>query len=234
MNCRLQVVARIFVGYVVLHANKLYRNIKNRTVCFQERFRLLSLAAVLRKYPSWFQNPIDIVFWNRNVYFLRTGRSQNPENKSVLFFIKPRLCGMQYPDCENPSIQNTSGRNQSQPKFHNVNCRFCGAIHSVDWACIRVLSQVIHSVNEKKNDITKYYFLRELWRWDSKNIFPWWNYRTLPELTLPLKEAAAADEPLSQVAVSTVPASAVAFNSAFIWASVCASICCNSLICSPT
>ena len=57
---------------------------------------------------------------------------------------------MQYPDCENPSIQNTSGRNQSQPKFHNVNCRFCGAIHSVDWACIRVLSQVIHNVNERK------------------------------------------------------------------------------------
>ena len=113
MNCRLQVVARIFVGYVVLHANKLYRNIKNRTVCFQECFRLLSLAAVLRKHPSWFQNPIDIVFWNRNVCFLRTGRSQNPENKSVLFFIKPRLCGMQYPDCENPSIQVTSGSNQS-------------------------------------------------------------------------------------------------------------------------
>ena len=79
-----------------LHANKVYRNIKNRTVCFQERFRLLSLATVLRKYPSWFQNLIDIVFWNRNVYFLRTGRSQNPENKSVLFFIKPRLCGMQW------------------------------------------------------------------------------------------------------------------------------------------
>ena len=35
-----------------LHANKVYRTIKNRTVCFQERFRLLSLAAVLRKYPS--------------------------------------------------------------------------------------------------------------------------------------------------------------------------------------
>ena len=112
MNCRLQVVARIFVGYVVLYANKLYRNIKNRTVCFQERFRLLSLAAVLRKHPSWFQNTIDIVFWNRNVCFLRTGRSQNPENKSVQFFIYPRLCGMQYPDCENPSIQNTSGRTQ--------------------------------------------------------------------------------------------------------------------------
>ena len=91
-----------------------------------------------------------IVFWNRNVYFLRTGRSQNPENKSVLFFIKPRLCGMQYPDCENPSIYVTSGRNQSQPKFHNVNCRFCGAIHDVDWANISVLSQVIHSVNERK------------------------------------------------------------------------------------
>ena len=62
MNCRLQVVARIFVGYVVLHVNKLYRNIKNRTVCFQERFRLLSLAAVLRKHPSCFQNPITLAF----------------------------------------------------------------------------------------------------------------------------------------------------------------------------
>ena len=35
-------------------------------------------------------------------------------------------------------------------EFHNVNCRFCGAIHSVNWACISVLSQVIHSVNERK------------------------------------------------------------------------------------
>ena len=57
---------------------------------------------------------------------------------------------MQYPDCENPSIQVTSGSNQSQPKFHNVNCRFCGAIHDVDWANISVLSQVIHNVNERK------------------------------------------------------------------------------------
>ena len=28
--------------------------------------------------------------------------------------------------------------------------RFCGAVHSVNWACISVLSQVIHSVNERK------------------------------------------------------------------------------------
>ena len=35
-------------------------------------------------------------------------------------------------------------------EFHNVNCRFCGAIHSVNWACISVLSQVIHSVNKRK------------------------------------------------------------------------------------
>ena len=165
MNCRLWVVLRIFTSYVVLHANKVFINIKNRTVCFQERFRLLSLAAVLRKHPSWFQNPIDIVFWNRNVCFLRTGRSQNPENKSVLFFIYPRLSSMQHPDCENPSIQVTSGRTQKwnsrkcplyhqritrywkwlyfvvtflyrhsshNREFHNVNCRFCGAIHSVD------------------------------------------------------------------------------------------------------
>ena len=52
MNCRLQVVLRISYGYVVLRANKVYRNIKNRTVCFQERFRLLSLGAGLRKQPS--------------------------------------------------------------------------------------------------------------------------------------------------------------------------------------
>ena len=36
------------------------------------------------------------------------------------------------------------------PEFHNVNCRFCGAIHSVNWADISVLSQVIHNVNERK------------------------------------------------------------------------------------
>ena len=52
MNCRLWVVLRIFAGYVVLHANKVHRKIKNRTGCFQERFRLLSLAAVLRKQTS--------------------------------------------------------------------------------------------------------------------------------------------------------------------------------------
>ena len=36
-------------GYCMPHSLGL---IKNRTVCFQERFRLLSLAAVLRKHPS--------------------------------------------------------------------------------------------------------------------------------------------------------------------------------------
>ena len=35
-------------------------------------------------------------------------------------------------------------------EFHNVNCRFWGAIHDVDRACISVLSQVIHNVNERK------------------------------------------------------------------------------------
>ena len=35
-------------------------------------------------------------------------------------------------------------------EFHNVNCRSCGAIHNVDRACISVLSQVIHNVNERK------------------------------------------------------------------------------------
>ena len=35
-------------------------------------------------------------------------------------------------------------------EFHNVNCRFCGAIHSVNWANISVLTQVIPNVNERK------------------------------------------------------------------------------------
>ena len=38
----------------------------------------------------------------------------------------------------------------SNRKFHNVNYRFCGVIHNVDRACINVLSQVIHNVNERK------------------------------------------------------------------------------------
>ena len=29
-------------------------------------------------------------------------------------------------------------------EFHNVNCRFCGVIHSADWANITALSQVTH------------------------------------------------------------------------------------------
>ena len=41
-------------------------------------------------------------------------------------------------------------RRYNNREFHNVNCRFCGAIHSVNWANISVLSQVIHSVNERK------------------------------------------------------------------------------------
>ena len=35
-------------------------------------------------------------------------------------------------------------------EFHNVNCRFCGAIHDVNRACISVLSQVVHNVKERK------------------------------------------------------------------------------------
>ena len=35
-------------------------------------------------------------------------------------------------------------------EFHNVNGRFCGAIHNVDWACIRVLSQGIRNVNKRQ------------------------------------------------------------------------------------
>ena len=43
-------------------------------------------------------------------------------------------------------------------EFHNVNGRFCGAIHNVDWANISVLSQVIHSVNERKTVQTNIIF----------------------------------------------------------------------------
>ena len=49
MNCRLQVVARIFVGYVVLYANKLYRNIKNRTVCFSGALPLVVAGSGTKK-----------------------------------------------------------------------------------------------------------------------------------------------------------------------------------------
>ena len=151
MNCRLQVVLRISWGYVVLHANKVYKNIKNRTVCFQERFRLLSLATVLRKHPSWFQNPIDIVFWNRNVCFLRTGRSQNPENKSVLFFICPRLCGMQHSGCENPSIHVMSGSNQSlnsvrSALYHRRITRHWKRLHFVATSFIGTHSITVSSI----------------------------------------------------------------------------------------
>ena len=41
-----------FLQVVLYCMPKVFINIKNRTVCFQERFRLLSLAAVLRKHPS--------------------------------------------------------------------------------------------------------------------------------------------------------------------------------------
>ncbi len=56
-------------------------------------------------------------------------------------------------------------------KFHNVNGRFCGAIHSVNWACISVLSQVIHNVNKRKNGADKYDSLCEPWRQDSSEAY---------------------------------------------------------------
>ena len=52
-----------------------------------------------------------------------------------------------------------SNRHSSHNReFHNVNCRFCGAVHSVNWANISVLSQVIHSVNERKTVWTNIIF----------------------------------------------------------------------------
>jgi len=64
------VVLRIFAGYVVLHAYKVYRNIKNRTDLFSGALPLVVAGNGTKKHPSWFQNPIDIVFWNRNGCFL--------------------------------------------------------------------------------------------------------------------------------------------------------------------
>ena len=49
-----------------------------------------------------------------------------------------------------PDKVNTDDKQTSRGIFHNVNCRFCGAIHDVDWANISVLSQVIRNVNERK------------------------------------------------------------------------------------
>ena len=43
-------------------------------------------------------------------------------------------------------------------EFHNVNCRFCGAIHNVDWACISVLSQGNRKVNKRKTVQTNIIF----------------------------------------------------------------------------
>ena len=51
-----------FLQVVLYCMPKVFINIKNRTVCFQERFRLLSLAAVLRKQTLRFQNPITLAF----------------------------------------------------------------------------------------------------------------------------------------------------------------------------
>jgi len=104
------VVLRIFAGYVVLHAYKVYRNIKNRTDLFSGALPLVVAGNGTKKASIVISKSNYIGFWNRNVCFLRTGRSQNPENKSVLFFIDPRLCSMQYPSCKNPSIHVTSGR----------------------------------------------------------------------------------------------------------------------------
>ena len=56
-------------------------------------------------------------------------------------------------DIENDRILSSPpfiGTPSHNPEFHNVNCRSCGAIHNVDRACISVLSQVIHNVNERK------------------------------------------------------------------------------------
>ena len=134
MNCRLQVVLRIFAGYVVLHANKVYRNIKNRTVCFQERFRLLSLAAVLK---SWKQ--ISSIF-----YLSRAVQHAISQLwKSV-----------------NPSYKRQNSKMKSHNReFLNVNGRFCGAIHSVNRACISVFSQVIFPFIYAVSDLCMYSYI---------------------------------------------------------------------------
>ena len=58
MNCRLWVVLRIFAGYVVLHANKVHRKIKNRTDLFSGFWE----RPVLRKQTLRFQKTMSIGF----------------------------------------------------------------------------------------------------------------------------------------------------------------------------
>ena len=42
------------------------------------------------------------------------------------------------------ALQIELGEEAKYLEFYNVNSRFCGAIHGVDWACISGISQVIH------------------------------------------------------------------------------------------
>ena len=57
------------------------------------------------------------------------------------------------------------------PDFIYVNCRFCGVIHSADRHIIyqAAFHKSFIAWIKRKNVQTKYYFLRELWRWDSNN-----------------------------------------------------------------
>ena len=73
-----------------------------------------------------------------------------PENKQFYFLLSQDCvaCNIQIVKIRQSRLQAAEPKDNRE--FHNVNCRFCGAIHDVDWANISVLSQVIHSVNERK------------------------------------------------------------------------------------
>ena len=62
MNCRLWVVLRIFAGYVVLHAYKVYRNIKNRTDLFSGALPLVVAGNGTKKVSIVISKSNYIVF----------------------------------------------------------------------------------------------------------------------------------------------------------------------------
>ena len=87
--------------------------------------------------------------------YIRVSSAEQNEARQV---IAMREAGL---DGNHIYMDKQSGKDFDRPQYQRV--------HNVDRACISVLSQVIRNVNEKKNRTDKYDFLREPWRWDSKN-----------------------------------------------------------------
>ena len=130
----------------------MYRNIINRSVCFQNR-----------PLPKSWKQISSIFYWAKTVWHAisRLWKSVNPEYERQNSKMKLReVCplslanrkALRMTEFSRHLLYRHSSHNR---EFHNVNCRFCGAIHDVDWANISVHSQVIHNVNERKTVQTK-------------------------------------------------------------------------------